>query len=194
MRFKAFTVSQADFESWAAHQLQPAKVAPPALRRSDASAAATPPVAPLRPARCIDVAGRRRRLRRLQPAPACRAPAQTPVTQAGFIAFPHDKMPAYAIPQTPLPADLAFDDNLLAEGDAANGAKLVSTGHVRRLPHDPRRADRWRATSVRTSRTSASRTTIAAGLYPNDAQHLARWIKNAAKMKPGVADAVVRHR
>jgi len=32
----------------------------------------------------------------------------------------------------------------------------------------------------------ASRTTIAAGLYPNDAQHLARWIKNARVMKPKV--------
>jgi cytochrome c oxidase subunit 2 len=31
-----------------------------------------------------------------------------------------------------------------------------------------------------------SRTTIAAGLYPNDPQHLARWVKNANAMKPGV--------
>jgi cytochrome c1 len=31
-----------------------------------------------------------------------------------------------------------------------------------------------------------SRTTIAAGLYPNDAQHLARWVKNANEMKAGV--------
>jgi cytochrome c oxidase subunit 2 len=32
----------------------------------------------------------------------------------------------------------------------------------------------------------AGRTTIAAGLYPNDSKHLARWIKNARVMKPGV--------
>jgi cytochrome c oxidase subunit 2 len=31
-----------------------------------------------------------------------------------------------------------------------------------------------------------SRTTIAAGLYPNDERHLRLWIKNARKMKPGV--------
>jgi cytochrome c oxidase subunit 2 len=31
----------------------------------------------------------------------------------------------------------------------------------------------------------ATRSTIAAGLYPNDPQHLARWIKNAEAMKPG---------
>jgi cytochrome c oxidase subunit 2 len=31
----------------------------------------------------------------------------------------------------------------------------------------------------------ATRWTMAAGLYPNDAKHLARWIKNAPLMKPG---------
>ena len=30
-----------------------------------------------------------------------------------------------------------------------------------------------------------SRTTFAAGLYPTDARHLARWIKHSAKLKPG---------
>ena len=32
----------------------------------------------------------------------------------------------------------------------------------------------------------ATRSTIAAGLFPNDPAHLARWIKNARAMKPGV--------
>ena len=32
----------------------------------------------------------------------------------------------------------------------------------------------------------ASRSTIAGGIYPNDARHLARWVKNANEMKPGV--------
>ena len=31
-----------------------------------------------------------------------------------------------------------------------------------------------------------SRLTIGAGLFPNDAKHLALWIKNARLMKPGV--------
>jgi cytochrome c oxidase subunit 2 len=31
-----------------------------------------------------------------------------------------------------------------------------------------------------------SRNTIAAGLFPNDAKHLALWIKNARLMKPGI--------
>ena len=32
----------------------------------------------------------------------------------------------------------------------------------------------------------ASRATIAGGLFPNDAKHMARWIKNSRAMKPGV--------
>jgi cytochrome c oxidase subunit 2 len=31
-----------------------------------------------------------------------------------------------------------------------------------------------------------SRATIAGGLFPNDAKHMARWIKNSRAMKPGV--------
>ena len=31
-----------------------------------------------------------------------------------------------------------------------------------------------------------SRSTIGAGLYPNDTKHLTRWIKNARWMKPGI--------
>jgi cytochrome c oxidase subunit 2 len=31
-----------------------------------------------------------------------------------------------------------------------------------------------------------SRLTLGAGLYPNDAKHLALWIKNARLMKPGI--------
>ena len=31
-----------------------------------------------------------------------------------------------------------------------------------------------------------SRTSIAGGLFPNDARHLALWIKNAREMKPGI--------
>src|SRR5581483_8940429 len=50
------------------------------------------------------------------------------VTQAGFVSFPHDKLPDYAIPRTPMPTNLTYDDNLLASGNVANGMKLVTTG------------------------------------------------------------------
>jgi cytochrome c oxidase subunit 2 len=89
-------------------------------------------------------------------------------------------LPAHVIPKTPIPAGLAFDDNLLAAGDAQRGATqfLVCSG-----------CHRIRGTAapgvIGPDLTHiASRHTIAGGLFPNDPPHLARWIKNASKMKP----------
>jgi cytochrome c oxidase subunit II len=168
MRFKAFTVSQADFESWAHHQLQAADgtvaavpAAPADTSKSAAGASAAKPAAV---------------------APAAAAPV---VTQAGFT-FPRDKIPAYAVPQTPYPAGLTFDDNLLATGDPANGMKLAS-GAGGCLACHAIRGNPMMFGNVGPNLTHVgSRTTIGAGLYPNDPAHLARWIKNARKMKPGV--------
>jgi cytochrome c oxidase subunit 2 len=155
MRFKAFTVSQADFESWAAHQLQPAVGGPMTPAVSPDSAGAAPP-------------------------------AQTAqVVQAGFIAFPRDKMPPHTIPQTPFPVGLKYDDNALGAGNAANGQKLVSTGMCIAC-HTVRGVPTMQAIVGPNLTHVGSRTTIAAGLYPNDAQHLARWVKNANEMKAGV--------
>src|SRR5207344_903282 len=110
----------------------------------------------------------------------------TPITQAGFISFPREQMPAYTIPQTPLPAHLAFDDNLLAKGDVANGAKLmVSQGGC--LGCHGIKGNPMMVGVIGPNLTHiATRTTIAAGLFPNDPRHLARWIKNAPEMKPGI--------
>ena len=97
--------------------------------------------------------------RRRSPAPRRRAQRDAGVAQAGY-AFPRDKMPAYAVPQTPIPAGLTFDDSRCT-GDAAARRSSVARQRVHRLPHDPRQPDDGRARSARTSRTSASRTTIA---------------------------------
>ena len=107
------------------------------------------------------------------------------VTQAGFVSFPREKIPAYAVPQTPLPANLAFDDNVLAGGNAANGAKLVSTGMCIAC-HSIRGVPTMLGNIGPNLTHVGSRTTIAAGLYPNDPRHLARWVKDPTKMKPGV--------
>ena len=194
MRFKAFTVSQSDFESWAAHQLQPAEGSPPPVAPAAPTAVGTAATTPagVAPAPTGQVASTSPARTPSTPAAGQpgvgvpNAPAQTPVTQAGFIAFPHDKIPAYAIPQTPLPTDLAFDDNLLPNGNATNGAKLVSTGmcvachSIRGVPS--------MAGNIGPNLTHiGSRTTFAAGLYPLDARHLARWVKHSAKLKPGSA-------
>jgi cytochrome c oxidase subunit 2 len=169
MRFKTFTVSQADFDSWIENQKQigvgsPAPAPVPAATATQGAAVATKGGAPAPP------------------------PAAPPVqvAQAGFISFPRDKMPAHTIPQTPLPEKLAYDDNLLASGNAANGEKLVSTGMCIAC-HTIRGVPGMVAIVGPNLTHVGSRTTIGAGLYPNDPRHLARWVKNAPAMKPGIA-------
>jgi cytochrome c oxidase subunit II len=182
MRFKAFTVTPADFESWAAHQAEPAagsQAAAPAT--TPGTPTATPPApgaAAGKPAAAAATAAR-------APAAAA-APAALPVSQAGFISFPRDKLPPDVIPQTPYPAGLNFDDNLLSKGDPANGAKLMLGGGTCLGCHMINGVPGMIGVIGPNLTHVASRTTIAGGLYPNDPQHLARWIKNAREMKPGV--------
>jgi len=98
--------------------------------------------------------------------------------------FPREQMPTHAMPQTPLPAQIAFDDNLLAQGDAARGQQnfvyclACHTVNGNGFPAPPN-AIAPNLTHV------ASRHTIAGGLFPNEPRVLARWIKNAKAMKPG---------
>jgi cytochrome c oxidase subunit 2 len=198
MRFKAFTVSQADFDSWVAHQQQPAvgAVAMAAPISTDSASRVAQPVAPkgaqIDPNK--NLSGGAPMAGPTPPSagasgvgvPAASAGAvNAQVVQAGFIAFPRDKMPASSIPATPLPANLKFDDNLLAAGNAANGRKLVTTGMCIAC-HSVRGEPMMLAVVGPNLTHVGSRTTIAAGLYPNDPKHLARWIKNANEMKPGV--------
>ena len=142
MRFKAFTVTQADFDSWIAHQEQPAVGA--TASATTQAAAISPDSAAKVSSRCrrSDRASIRTRISPLAPrwrGPRCRRPASpalacppsagavnTQVTQAGFVAFPREKIPAYAVPQTPLPASLRVRrQRCWRRGNAANGAKLV---------------------------------------------------------------------
>jgi cytochrome c oxidase subunit 2 len=163
MRFKTFTVSQTDFEGWAAHQAEPAIGTTPVVPAAAPPAAQTPnrPVAQV-------------------PATPPPAAPQAP----GFIAIPADKMPAYAMPTTPLP-NIPFDDNL--KGDPANGVKLLTGAGTCFACHQIAGVPNMNMGLVGPNLTHlATRTTIASGLYPNDTRHLARWIKNARAMKPGV--------
>jgi cytochrome c oxidase subunit 2 len=202
MRFKAFTVTQADFDSWIAHQEQPA--AGPAASTTTQTAALSPdsaakvsqPVSPL--GSHVDpnknLAAGATMAGPTVPAsgkpgvgvPPSAGAVNTQVTQAGFVAFPREKIPAYAVPQTPLPAKLRFDDNLLSAGNAANGVRLVTTGMCVAC-HNIRGQPMMQGIIGPNLTHVGSRTTIAAGLYPNDPQHLARWVKNANEMKAGVA-------
>jgi len=91
-------------------------------------------------------------------------------------------LPEYATPNTPVPAGLTFPD---IQGDAQRGAQTFGRsaclgchairGTVAASPIGPN------LTHIGT------RSTIAAGMYSNDAQHLRLWLKNARLMKPGSA-------
>jgi cytochrome c oxidase subunit 2 len=174
MRFKTFTVSPEDFESWAKHQQQVAVGSQPV----------TPPPVP-GPTNAVDSARGKSKVTAM-PQVATAATPVADVAQAGFVSYPKEKIPAYAIPQTPYPDGMKFDDALLAKGDAANGAKLI-TGQGTCLACHAIKGNPMMLGNIGPNLTHiATRTTIAAGLYPNDPQHLARWIKNAREMKPGV--------
>jgi cytochrome c oxidase subunit II len=160
MRFRAFTVTTEQFSSWIAHQQQPAVFrptpAPPAAGAQTKAAPRTAPsAAPLRPA----------------------------PMQAGFVAFDRARMPAHAVPQTPIPTGLTFDTTIV--GDAARGAALVASGSCVGC-HTVKGVPSLQAKTGPDLTHVGSRLTIAGGLFPNDTRHLAAWIKNSRAMKPGV--------
>ena len=156
MRFRAYTVSPDEFDRWVAGQqaeatFQAAAATPPATGAN----ASTTPVA-----------------QQASPPPA--PPA------AGYM-FPAEQLPPHVIPKTPLPAGLAFDDNLLASGDPQRGSQafIACVGcHTVRGNAVARGLIGPDLTHI------GSRHTIGAGIFPNDDRHLARWIKNARRMKP----------
>ena len=156
MRFRAYTVSPEEFDRWVAGQQ---------------GNAAFPAAAPATPG-----------------APAANGAATatpvaeqaTPAPAPGYV-FPREQLPSHVIPKTPIPAGLTFDDNLLAAGDAQRGmTAFISCIGCHKVRGNPQ------AVGVVGPELThiASRHTIGAGLYPNDPAHLARWIKNARRMKP----------
>ena len=180
MRFKAYTVTTEQFSSWIAHQQSPAAFNP------------APPPAPT-PAAANKTAGRpavtpaTASVAQTQPAspapPAPPAQAQATTMQTAFVSFPREQMPQHAIPQTPIPASIAFDPTL--KGDPANGFMLVSRGTcigchmIQGVP--------GMVAQIGPNLTHVgSRNTIGGGLFPNDTRHLGSWIKNSRAMKPGV--------
>jgi cytochrome c oxidase subunit 2 len=192
MRFKAFTVTPAEFEQWAAHQASPAAygaIAPAAPTGAAPTGAAATGAAPT----TAPAAGASDSTKRVAAAPAgatpapadtAAAPAAT-VQQAGFVSYPREKLPAWTVPKTPTPAGLTFNAALV--GNADRGLKLLSTGAGGCVGCHMIAGNPVMMGVIGPNLTHiASRTTIGAGLYPNDTKHLALWIKNARAMKPGV--------
>jgi cytochrome c oxidase subunit 2 len=182
MRIRAYTVTPDEFESWAAGQkAPPAFVVPatpaaaaPAGRGGSAMASTGAGTTVSAAAGTIAEQG--------AAAPAATQPTATPAAMPPGWFFPADKLPEYAKPKTPIPAGIDFDDALLAKGDPTRGEAAVKKAFC----------GSCHMTTVMMMSTIgpnlahvASRHTIAGGIFPNDAQHLARWIKNARVMKPG---------
>jgi cytochrome c oxidase subunit 2 len=180
MRFRTFTVTAAEFEKWVAHQKRAAVGSPVEIAATPAvdSAAKAKPAISVKTASLVPV-----------PSPAAQA-APSPAPEVWV--YPLDKMPAFTLPQTPLP-DTPFDASLLAAGDPKAGRALLTnvanlgkapclTCHVIRGETNYANDDNAKGPNLT---HIGSRRTFGAGLYRLDAKTLALWIKNAPKMKPG---------
>ena len=173
MRFRAFTVTPAEFEQWTIHQKSPAVFgAAPAAGTTNAPVTAT------------TTQGASQAIAQGNPqATTATTPAGAPVTAASYTGFTADKLPAYTVPSMPIPDGMTFTPGLT--GDAARGQQIYSRSSCigcHAIAGNPMSQGIIGPNLTHVG----SRLTIAAGLYPNDEQHLALWIKNARVMKPGV--------
>jgi cytochrome c oxidase subunit II len=108
--------------------------------------------------------------------------AQATAPDDGYV-FPKDSLPEHAIPTTPLPTEETFDMNL--KGDAAAGFKTYSSQAC--IGCHTIKGNPASVGLVGPNLTHiASRYTIAAALFPNDARHLSYWIKNTHDEKAAV--------
>jgi cytochrome c oxidase subunit 2 len=175
MKFRLYTVTDAEFGQWTAHQKQPAIFPAVALTPP----AAAPAVAPV-----PSGTGSTPLLQVAAAAAPTIAPAAAPVP---VWVFPKDRLEkdfAYTIPQTPLTNQISFDDALIGKGDAERGRQTYGKSSCigcHAIAGTP-----FNMAAVGPNLTHVgSRYTIAGGLYPNDAKHLSYWIKSAPHMKPG---------
>lgn len=176
MRFRVVTVTQDEFDGWVKRQQSPAAfgaVAPApttaTVTPAVATGAATTPTAT--PAVATTASS----------TPA--APAAPTATEPPGWVLPHDQVPSYSQPQTPIPAGLAFNDKLT--GDPTRGMALFTGAGTCNACHSVN-GNPMAVGNIGPNLTHVgSRIAIGAGLYKNDTYHLVRWIKNARVMKPG---------
>ena len=201
MKFRAYNVSPEEFDQWAAHQksaavypvASAAGVAPAGAAPAGAAPAGTAATVPPVPSGSGSMPLLQDATQRQQPQGrqdlSNQAPQTTPLptpapAPAAPWVFPAEKLEKHIIPNTPLPVGLAYDDALLTQGDAARGMQVYVRGGCigcHAIAGNPMSVG-----FIGPNLTHfATRHTLAAGMYPNDARHLARWIKNAPMMKPG---------
>ena len=214
MRFRVFTVTPSQFDSWIAGQKMPARfgaVGPtvplsgPIAKPLEAPGMTTPagteaqtqraqaaqPRVAAQSSGTGAVAG-------TQPAvPRPTRPEANPGVQGGSgpavatfatnvepgYIFPRQQIPDYAVPHSPIPQDLRFTPGLT--GNANRGKQIFSS---RTCVGCHSIAGNPAAMGVLGPNLThvGSRSTIAAGRFPNTPAYLALWIKNARTMKPEV--------
>lgn len=167
MRFRAFTVTPEEFEQWVAfHQGAGAGAA----AAGGGTPAQTPPQ------------DRQQAQPGVDPGPAAEfvvPPVAQPVGTARFVGYPQEQLAPHLVPNTPVPRGLTMT---ATTGDAARGEQIYRTSacigcHV---------IAGVSFGQVGPNLTNfGTRTTVGAGLYPNDQRHLSLWIKNSPAMKPG---------
>ena len=205
MRFRAFTVAPEEFEQWVAHMKTPAvfgaqqgATAPAPATPGTQNAGVTGPaqltspagsgnVAPAQRGGPASPAGSQQQGQQVAQggsrAPGAGGPPAATVTPVGYIAFPAERLEPATRSDAPVPETLKFDDSLV--GDPARGLAIYSRStcigcHV--VGGNP-----FSVGQIGPNLTHfGSRHSLAAGLFPNDMRHLARWIKNSRAMKPGV--------
>jgi cytochrome c oxidase subunit 2 len=181
MKFRVYTVTPQEFEQWSAHQKQNA-IFPLAVAAPAPGAAAVAPVPTGTGATPVVLASTQAAQAPTDSAAPAAAPVSVPVW-----AFPRERLETefkYTIPTAKLPVTVSFDESLLAKGDAEKGRQLYSKSSCigcHAIVGTP-----FNMANVGPNLTHVgTRYTIAGGLYPNDAKHLAYWIKNAPALKPG---------
>ncbi len=220
MRFRVFTVTPQQFDSWVAGQKMPARFGAVAGPPTPAGGPIPPPMeaagmpvptGTAGPSQTAQAAASRiaqqssgtQTAGGAQPVvPRPQNPAANPGAQssvsgvtpvggaattaaavpAGYI-FPRESIPDFAIPHSPIPADLKFSAGLT--GVAARG-KQVFSGAACIGCHSIVGNPAAMGVVGPNLTHFGSRSTIAAGRFPNRAAYLALWIKNARKMKPDV--------
>lgn len=183
MHFRVVTVDPAQFASWVTHEQGPAFYSASAAPANPPGAqAVNTPIPPAPQAPKAGTPGTPAAIpNAVTNAPTAARP--TPAQLAGFV-LPRSQVPEYAIPHTPLPAAVTFNDKLV--GDPASGEKLFTGAGTCNACHTVS-GNPMAVGNIGPNLTHVgSRIAIAAGMYVNDKPHLSRWIKNARIMKEGV--------
>jgi cytochrome c oxidase subunit 2 len=166
MQFRVFVVSDADFSNWAAHMRTPA-------------ISGAQPVAGAAPGATGTAAATQAMQAQLTPGTQDSAATAAPAYE-----FPKDRVPAYAIPQTPYWKDVTVDESLT--GDAARGRELFNYPLNLCIGcHTVAGSQYAQGINGPDLTHVASRTTIAGSMYPFSREILLRWVKNSPRMKPG---------